>query len=485
MNKIYITLLSLFALAATSCNDFLDVRPSGEKVENDQFETSKGFESAIYGVYGYMTESAVYGKDMVWGVPEILAQNLRGGTTAMEELGKYNYRNNESLRNTLLNMWSKSYSAIGYANNILQNLEKKNPADFPLYNMYRGEMLAVRAMIHFDLLRLFAPTDLAKRGIPYVTTFSQTVKPFSTVGQCYESIVNDLKEAESLLRSGETLTYPRNNERYEQFNNARETHINLYAVQALLARVYWYFGNNAEAARYAGEVIESQLFPLVEPTEVQNHIAGVLSPKETIFGLYSQNYLETSTSWLYTWQSYHTYSAYGDLGSVNYPQSWQKLYNLDVAATTQDFRKNWIREGNSLSLCLKMVDYLTIENGNSPARPSLISGISLINASEMYLIAADALLSTDYNRALRYFNTEIVSRGLSPLTSDEQLTSERIFNEYHKEMFGEGQHWYNMKRVKADIISNAESRTIPASDNIYVLPIPEEEFEYRPGGNIQ
>ena len=50
-------------------------------------------------------------------------------------------------------------------------------------------------------------------------------------------------------------------------------------------------------------------------------------------------------------------------------------------------------------------------------------------------------------------------------------------------MFGEGQHWFNMKRTKADIISNAESRTIPANDDIYVLPIPEEEFEYRPEGN--
>ncbi len=37
MKKIYLTLLSLLALATTACNDFLDVRPKGEKVENDQF----------------------------------------------------------------------------------------------------------------------------------------------------------------------------------------------------------------------------------------------------------------------------------------------------------------------------------------------------------------------------------------------------------------------------------------------------------------
>lgn len=37
-----------------------------------------------------------------------------------------------------------------------------------------------------------------------------------------------------------------------------------------------------------------------------------------------------------------------------------------------------------------------------------------------------------------------------------------------------------MKRLKRDIISNAENRIIPASEDIYVIPIPEEEFEYRP-----
>ena len=47
-------------------------------------------------------------------------------------------------------------------------------------------------------------------------------------------------------------------------------------------------------------------------------------------------------------------------------------------------------------------------------------------------------------------------------------------------MFGEGQTWYNMKRLKRDIVSNMESRTIPASNTVYVIPIPQEEYEYRP-----
>ncbi len=36
-----------------------------------------------------------------------------------------------------------------------------------------------------------------------------------------------------------------------------------------------------------------------------------------------------------------------------------------------------------------------------------------------------------------------------------------------------------MKKMNMDIISNTELKTIPASDQIYVLPIPVEEFDYR------
>ena len=97
----------------------------------------------------------------------------------------------------------------------------------------------------------------------------------------------------------------------------------------------------------------------------------------------------------------------------------------------------------------------------------------------MYLIAAEALLETNYPKALEYYNAETGSRGLPALKAETQLTKDMIFNEYHKEMFGEGQVWYNMKRLNKDIISNLDSKIIPASEDIYVIPIPQDEFNYR------
>ena len=90
------------------------------------------------------------------------------------------------------------------------------------------------------------------------------------------------------------------------------------------------------------------------------------------------------------------------------------------------------------------------------------------------------MLDTDYNQAVALFDAEIQSRGLTSYKrQDKKLTHGILFDEYRKEMFGEGQTWYNMKRLNRDIVSNLESRTIPASQNVYNIPIPQEEYEYR------
>ena len=56
--------------------------------------------------------------------------------------------------------------------------------------------------------------------------------------------------------------------------------MNLYAVKALLARVYLYAGNKTEAAVYAQEVIDSKYFNLVGDAQ------DALRSKEIIFSVY-------------------------------------------------------------------------------------------------------------------------------------------------------------------------------------------------------
>lgn len=182
----------------TSCNDYLDVRPKGEKLEADQFSTAEGIEATIYGVYGSLQSSSLYGKELYWGMTDIMAQDLNHNNESAGSvaLSKYQYETDDNLRSRFSNVWTTAYQSIGYANNVLKNLEQKSKTDFPLLNLYKGEMLAVRAYLHFDLLRLFCSTDQTKTGIPYTTTYEAKINEFKKVGEVYDLIIKDLLEAE-------------------------------------------------------------------------------------------------------------------------------------------------------------------------------------------------------------------------------------------------------------------------------------------------
>lgn len=465
-------------LTLTSCNDFLDVRPDSEKLEKDLFSKPAGFENAIYGVYGSMQSTNLYGKNLTWGLTDVMAQDfdVYSSTRALQ---RYQY-SDDALSNTFSSLWSSAYTCIGYANNVLKNLEGKSVKELPLYNLYKGEMLGVRAMLHFDLLRLFCSTDETAKGIPYTTTYSQQVHEFRKVGEVYDLILADLKEAESLLKSEEdAIKYPHDNAQYYKFQNYRETHMNYYAVLALMARVYWMRGDMDNAGKYAAMVVDSKKFPLADETEVKDLFAGKLSDKETLFGIYSTTANDTFEKYLYNYDTYNSYNPYTNESGKTYSLPYDGVYQKDVDATAQDYRMGWFKTGAGYVRCLKNVDYHAVENTTTTAWEERISGINVLRVSEMYLIAAEAYLDTDYQRALDYFNAETASRGLAPVKTGVTLTKDMIYNEYHKEMFGDGQMWYNMKRLKKDVVSNYDNKTFPASDDIYVIPIPQTEYDYR------
>lgn len=480
----HILIGSTIALSALcSCSDFLDVRPKQELVEGELFKSASGFEDAIYGVYGSLQTTALYGKNLTWFMNEILAQNY--GSYLNDDItpiARYEYDNTRVVTPILSEIWTQAYTTIGYANNILAQLEEWDSESMEFYNLYKGEMLGVRAFLHFDLLRLFTSVnDMNATGIPYTETYSYKVTPFSSVGKVYEYILRDLLEAEKLLKQDEELlVYPREDQSRKAFAKTRETHFNLYAAQATLARVYWMKGDLEQAGIYARKVIDSEKFPLVDRTEVQNFLTGILSEKETIWGVYSTAWLDNTQKYLYNLTSYFSLSPYGSESGSTYPETYLNVYAKDNDNSGTDFRMNHFRPlpagGNIRHM--KLIDYLKIENID--LRANAIRGFSLLRTAEMYLIAAESLLEKDPTEARRYFDLEIASRGLKTFENRNlPLTLENINNEYRKEFFGEGLEWYNMKRQSRDILSNEEKTTLPASHKLYNLPIPVEEYDYR------
>lgn len=447
----------------TSCDNFLDVHPDGEVLGKDLLTDRKGFENAMYGAYATMRTPTLYGKNMSYYTLDIMAQYFScQGNQGITDLSAFNYYKNADVKKLFFDIWSGMYQNISYVNNVLINLEKQSPKSLELYDIYKGEALGLRAFMHFDLLRLFTEqtTNNDTKGIVYSTAFS--VKPADIISKkdALHRIISELREAERLLDNQELYDLATENDAYLRDRN---THFNLHAARATLARVYMTIGNTDSASYYAEKVIKESGLSLVNKTEIAGDIIGTLSKKETIFGVYSKDFYTNTKADLYDATTFT---------SLDPRRNIQQIYSTTDGSN--DYRYGaWFLPTNEGHRFIKLTDKVQLENGTRPE--GQIPGINLIRLPEMYYIMAECLLSQDKEQAMKYFNDVLNSRGLA---STDELTLSMITDERYKEFIGEGQTFFNMKRLNLDIVNIGEE-TVPASNAIYVINIPEEEFNYR------
>ena len=278
MKKIYtiIFVSCLAAISFSSCSDWLDVRPADEIKEEYLFETGNGYRTALNGIYRKLATFDLYGSNLSWGLIDGWGQVYdldkapdSGGGKAMKKLSKFLYKNSE-LTPTTDAMWSAAWNIIANCNNLAQQVAEEDTMLFykrtQEKNMILGEAIALRAYMHFDLLRMFAPAyqDNEDRiAIPYVETYERVRYPHLPAKEIMEKVLKDLNEAEKILEASDDpilkeviCTYSGKND----FMANRQYRFNYWAVNALKARVYLYMGDVENANHYAMKVIEESPF---------------------------------------------------------------------------------------------------------------------------------------------------------------------------------------------------------------------------------
>ena len=474
-----IILLACISLFFLGCGNFLDINPESEVVNDDMFSTAEGVEDALYGVYMSMVKEDMYGGDMSVLIPELLGQNFVTDDGYLVYVSRLDNENSYA-RNMTKKMWPGSYLVISYLNNIIENLDQKSVKDFKYYDLYRGEALGLRATIHFDLLRLFAvhinSTDenAKAKAIPYVTKYTFKVTPFSSVEEVYEKIIADLKEAETCLVEDETLMPKIRKGGEKGFTGARELHFNLYAAQAMLARVYWMKGDLKTAAEYAQKVLDCGYFELADKSEIEDLVNGVLSPKETIWGLFSATFYTNVRANLYLT---------GSSSCLFLKSDHDDTYLADKEGTDYRYEK-WFKNYSAIEAsgmrCVKILD--TYELTYSTRPDARVKGINMLRLPELYYIITEYYLSLEnQDEAVKYFDKVLQSRGLTGY-ADRQgatLTLEKVIQERRKELICEGQYFFTQKRYNQSIYEPKSGKLYPASNDIYVFPLPENETEYR------
>lgn len=462
-------LLPLAALLlCASCNDWLDVSPQSEVKYDDMFSTKDGFRDQLTGIYTALCDESLYGAHLTYGMADAMGQQY----VWTQEAGNYYHfwrfeYSNSTCESIISAVWSEMYNTIANINILLQGIDEHrgvlSDAD---EKIYEGECYGLRAMLHFDLLRLFGKSMAAGGGdkaIPYVESISKQVTPLSTVSEVIDKCVADLERASTLLaddpmRTGDEPT---------TMQGTREWRFNYYAVRALLARISLYKGDKAAALGYASEVIGSDKFPWVESDKVTTTTREErdgLFKSECIFTLNNRSLTDLTEKYLRE----STSNSVGNL-LVTSPEVRDEIFETTTYGF--DWRSNYLFEqmnGNYYG-STKLWQVNSETNNRQP----------LMRVSEMWLIAAECAATTE--EALQYLNTLRHHRGFdesSNLTATDvegSMLDEHIGREYRKEFIGEGQWFFYCKRMNRATVPDA---MVPFSRNFYVLPMPDQEKDY-------
>ena len=483
MKKIIYTMIIACTTLFASCDSWLEVKPYDQIAEGELQKSEEGYQKMLNGIYIDLNSDALYGQTLSVEMIEVMGGAYTIGTDNSvwgnyKDLSSYQY-NTEYWRNRLDQTWNKAYALILNCNNILETIDgNKNLFTDGSYYIIKGEALALRAMLHFDMLRLFGPVyskDSDKKAIPYYTKQTNSPEPILTAQEVMEKITTDYEDALNYLANDPVKTegtmMSSTEDGSSNFLRYRALRLNYYAVEALMARAYLYMGNKTEAFKYATDVIKTadqNIFPFVD----KNLVIGSPADPDRIFssevlfaltntsrGTIHKNFFDPSRLPNYVFRMDDSMMSNLVYGGAATTGGYQDDYR---------YRACWMATGSNRYFYKysDMVANGSIQNTMIP----------MVRLGEMFLIAAESQ-SGDLKAGVQYVNALRRNRGVASLTT---LTPDLLKYEYIRELYGEGQLFFLYKRLNSDIITSATSSKNPkASDLIFVVPLPDTETENR------
>lgn len=456
-------------------------------MENDLFRTPRGFMTALNGIYIDLLNSNLYGRTLTWGMADILAQyyTCREKDHSYSSLAEFD---NGTKSNTVSGCWIRSYMLLNNVNTLLEHCDAdRDVLDDSYYRVIKGEALGLRALLHFELFRIYGlnyTEDKTSKCMPYVTTSETKVSPLLEAGEVVRLLMEDLKNAEDLLAGydpvieegavwGDAADGSPNDMRY------RAMRLNYYAVQGLTARVALYCGDKEVAWEYADKLIrgvheEHKWFPFVTQSEVvTTDKEDRIYQSEILFGLYNLK---------------RKASVYEIGFGASLKQGSVLRINKDIAkdiyeGDDNDYRLSyWFQEqvdpeNNSYPHVVKYMDVDDVD-----ASTGLSKGyryiMPVIRISEVYLIAAECCPDPVAGR--QYLNDVRVARNVRNVPEELDLMTS-IEQEYRREFVGEGQLFWLYKRKGKEAIPSGmvSGETVTMEKRFYLFDLPQSERDYR------
>lgn len=476
----YIFFASLIGVA--SCKkDKLELFPYNQIETSQAFNTEADVTLAVNGMYAGLRTSGSYFVNGIWNImADVLADNLiinQVGRQTLKNYGEWRYTGENTS-----GLFAGGYTINRRANAILENIDKFPDGVFK--NNVKGEALALRALVYFDMSRVFSKTyenaTDADSTMPYITVTDPTILPAKeSVKSFYDKVIADLEMAKTLIGSSNGIY-----------------RLNKNAVSGLLSRVYLYKGDFANCITASNDALGATPnlpsradFPKIWTDETSN---GVLFKVRNtkLDGINSQgvNYYQT-------------------VGGER-KSEYVVEYNFEQLFVPEDVRTtSYIATSPFLGIQYNHV----IKYNGRPGDPAGVLDGKVIRTAEVLLNRAEAyyrsgnpaaaladLLLLKTNRYLPYDPTQATGNG------DEALAGQALLNEIYLqrrlELAFEGDRFWDLKRrnlpVQRDGTKGEKAdgtgapyvfSTLAAGDHKFQLPFPVDEgnfnfnFKQNPG----
>ena len=185
----------LGGLSLCSCTDFLTIYPTDKTVGENFWKNKDQVDQMVTGAYTGMISGSNIERFIMWGD---YRSDVMRKTSALNNTTLDNITNVDLYPSSGYNSWSSFYYVINTCNLVMNHAQDVLAVDPDYtegdYQTTRAQMLGLRALCHFYLVRTF-------RDVPYVTkayeksddlTLDGQLAPDSTLQLC----INDLVEAE-------------------------------------------------------------------------------------------------------------------------------------------------------------------------------------------------------------------------------------------------------------------------------------------------
>ena len=458
MKKYKIILIVFSILILVSCEDRLDVLPEDNVASNTVFNSRATIEGAVVGMYSKLQSGDLNGMSQL--ISDYMADNVSfvGSFPSLQEVDQFaTLATNTSIDN----IWLDGYEAIAASNNIIINLPEVDLLSVSDEEkaQFIAEAKFVRAWSHFHLVNLFAQpyqfSNGSNLGVPLVLDFfTGDIGAFqlerSTVNQVFAQVEQDLTEA--------IIDLPVSNGSRAEKGSA----------EALLARLYLYQEDWANAANAANNVISSSEYSLASSYDFYDNNPTSSEHVFVIVNTPTDGPQEPAGSDEVYVNFYN--AAPGGRGDAPFSQDLIDLFALtpgdkrftDLSVAASD------AGGNNTFFTTKYPD--VVNNASD--------GMAL-RVTEMYLIRAEANFRAGTSVGDTPLNDINTLRSRAGLTDLGSLTLDAILLERRKELAFEGHRRMDLLRNNLNLKPGGGAQSAPGADKV-IFPIPDDEITNNP-----